>query len=141
MREKFGRRLRGKCSFGYDFGMDFGMDFEVESYLRYRGSEFVNRFDANSYLYITKAMDYFDLSSAVFERARARFLVISFSSDWLYPSYQSQEIVRALRSRNVDVAYCELPSNYGHDAFLVDTGEQTALVGGFLASTYEKLAV
>ena len=142
MREKFGRRLRGKNSFGYDFDVDF----EVESYLRYRGSEFVNRFDANSYLYITKAMDYFDLSNgngslaAAFERAQARFLVISFSSDWLYPSYQSQEIVRALRSRNVDVAYCELPSNYGHDAFLVDVGEQTELVRGFLASTYEKVA-
>jgi homoserine O-acetyltransferase/O-succinyltransferase len=142
MREKFGRRLRGKNSFGYDFDVDF----EVESYLRYRGNEFVNRFDANSYLYITKAMDYFDLSNgngtlaAAFERATARFLVISFSSDWLYPSYQSQEIVRALRSRNVDVAYCELPSNYGHDAFLVDVGEQTELVRGFLASTYEKIA-
>ncbi len=142
MREKFGRRLRGKNSFGYDFDVDF----EVESYLRYRGNEFVNRFDANSYLYITKAMDYFDLSNgdgslaAAFERAKARFLVISFSSDWLYPSYQSQEIVRALRSRNVDVAYCELPSNYGHDAFLVDVGEQTELVRGFLASTYEKVA-
>jgi homoserine O-acetyltransferase len=142
MREKFGRRLRGKNSFGYDFDVDF----EVESYLRYRGNEFVNRFDANSYLYITKAMDYFDLSggngslAAAFERARARFLVISFSSDWLYPSYQSQEIVRALRSRNVDVAYCELPSNYGHDAFLVDVGEQTELVRGFLASTYDKVA-
>jgi homoserine O-acetyltransferase len=142
MREKFGRRLRGKNSFGYDFDVDF----EVESYLRYRGNEFVSRFDANSYLYITKAMDYFDLSSgngslaAAFERAKARFLVISFSSDWLYPSYQSQEIVRALRSRNVDVAYCELPSNYGHDAFLVDVGEQTELVRGFLASTFEKIA-
>ncbi|HTT60427.1 MAG TPA: homoserine O-acetyltransferase [Bryobacteraceae bacterium] len=142
MREKFGRRLRGKNSFGYDFEVDF----EVESYLRYRGNEFVHRFDANSYLYITKAMDYFDLSNgngslaAAFERAQARFLVISFSSDWLYPSYQSQEIVRALRSRNVDVAYCELPSNYGHDAFLVDVGEQTELVRGFLASTYEKVA-
>jgi homoserine O-acetyltransferase len=141
MREKFGRRLRDKNSFGYDFDVDF----EVESYLRYRGHEFVNRFDANSYLYITKAMDYFDLSNgngslaAAFERAQARFLVISFSSDWLYPSYQSQEIVRALRSRNVDVAYCELPSNYGHDAFLVDVGEQTELVRGFLASTYEKI--
>ena len=142
MREKFGRRLRGKNSFGYDFDVDF----EVESYLRYRGNEFVDRFDANSYLYITKAMDYFDLSNgngslaAAFERAQARFLVISFTSDWLYPSYQSQEIVRALRSRNVDVAYCELPSNYGHDAFLVDVGEQTELVRGFLASTYEKVA-
>jgi homoserine O-acetyltransferase len=141
MREKFGRRLRGKEAFGFGFDVDF----EVESYLRYRGSEFVNRFDANSYLYITKAMDYFDLTNghrtlnSAFERTSARFLVISFSSDWLYPSYQSVEIVRALRSRNCDVAYVELPSNYGHDAFLVDVAEQTDLVRGFLASTFEKV--
>jgi homoserine O-acetyltransferase len=140
MREKFGRRLRGKENFGFDSDVDF----EVESYLRYRGSEFVTRFDANSYLYITKAMDYFDLTnghgtlSTAFSAAKARFLVISFSSDWLYPSYQSQEIVRALRTRNCDVAYVELPSNYGHDAFLVDVAEQTDLIRGFLGSTFEK---
>ena len=133
MREKFGRRLRGKEAFGFGFDVDF----EVESYLRYRGSQFVTRFDANSYLYITKAMDYFDLTggngsiAAALEPARARFLVISFSSDWLYPSYQSQEMVRALRSRNRDVAYVELQSNYGHDSFLVDVAEQSALVAGF----------
>jgi homoserine O-acetyltransferase len=141
MREKFGRRLRGKESFGFGFDVDF----EVESYLRYRGSQFVSRFDANSYLYITKAMDYFDLTggngsiAAALEPARSRFLVISFSSDWLYPSYQSQEIVRALRTRNCDVAYVELQSNYGHDAFLVDVAEQTDLIRGFLGSTYEKV--
>jgi homoserine O-acetyltransferase len=142
MREKFGRRLRGKEAFGFGFDVDF----EVESYLRYRGSQFVNRFDANSYLYITKAMDYFDLTSgngsiaAALEPAQARFLVISFSSDWLYPSYQSQELVRALRSRNRDVAYVELQSNYGHDSFLVDVAEQSAIVAGFLSTTFEKLA-
>jgi homoserine O-acetyltransferase len=140
MREKFGRRLREKENFSFGFDVDF----EVESYLRYRGSQFVNRFDANSYLYITKAMDYFDLTNghrtltAALEPALARFLVISFSSDWLYPSYQSQEIVRALRSRNCDVAYVELQANYGHDSFLVDVGEQTNLVRGFLASTFER---
>jgi homoserine O-acetyltransferase/O-succinyltransferase len=140
MREKFGRRLRDKETFSFGFDVDF----EVESYLRYRGSQFVGRFDANSYLYITKAMDYFDLTTgrgtlnAALERTRARFLVISFSSDWLYPSYQSQEMVRALRSRNCDVAYVELQSNYGHDSFLVDVAEQTDLVRGFLASTFEK---
>jgi len=140
MREKFGRRLRGKENFGFGFDVDF----EVENYLRYRGSQFVTRFDANSYLYITKAMDYFDLTSggrsltAALEPARARFLVISFSSDWLYPSYQSQEMLRALRARNCDVAYVELQSNYGHDSFLVDVAEQSALVTGFLASTFEK---
>ena len=141
MREKFGRRLRDKDTFSFGFDVDF----EVESYLRYRGSQFVNRFDANSYLYITKAMDYFDLTdgqgtlASALEPARARFLVISFSSDWLYPSYQSQELVRALRSRNRDVAYVELPSNYGHDSFLVDVAEQTHLVRGFLGSTFEKV--
>ena len=135
MREKFGRRLRGR----EEFGFGFDVDFEVESYLRYRGSQFVGRFDANSYLYITKAMDYFDLTNghpslaASLERARCRFLVISFTSDWLYPSYQSLEIVNALRGRNHDVTYCELTSNYGHDAFLVDVGEQTGILKGFLA--------
>jgi homoserine O-acetyltransferase/O-succinyltransferase len=141
MREKFGRRLRGKENFGFGFDVDF----EVESYLRYRGSQFVSRFDANSYLFITKAMDYFDLTNgrgsvaAAFERVAARFLVISFSSDWLYPSYQSQEIVRALRARNCDVAYVELQSNYGHDSFLVDVAEQSDLIRGFLANTFEKV--
>jgi len=133
MREKFGRRLRDQNQ------------FEVESYLRYRGTQFVDRFDANSYLYITKAMDYFDLTSeshslrAAFESVKARFLVISFTSDWLYPTYQSLEVVRALRGRNCDVAYCELPSSYGHDAFLVNVAEQTELVRGFLASTFANL--
>jgi homoserine O-acetyltransferase len=136
MREKFGRRLRDKEKFGFDFEVDF----EVESYLRYRGKQFVNRFDANSYLYITKAEDYFDLASGswqfAFDGTGTRFLVISFTSDWLYPSYQSQEIVRVLRRRNLDVAYCDLQSNYGHDAFLVDVAEQTDVVRGFLASAY-----
>ena len=142
MREKFGRRLRGKDAFGFGFDVDF----EVESYLRYRGSQFVSRFDANSYLYITKAMDYFDLTNghgslaAALAAVGSRFLVISFSSDWLYPSYQSQEIVRALRTRNCDVGYVELESNYGHDSFLVDVAEQTELVRGFLANTFEKAA-
>ncbi len=141
MREKFGRRLRGKDGFGFDFSVDF----EVESYLRYRGSQFVERFDANSYLYISKAMDYFDLSAGrvsladALARSSARFLVLSFSSDWLYPSYQSLDVVRALRGRNKDVAYCELGSNYGHDAFLVDVAEESELVRGFLASTAAEL--
>jgi homoserine O-acetyltransferase len=142
MREKFGRRLREKDKFGFDFGVDF----EVESYLRYRGNQFVSRFDANSYLYITKAEDYFDLTNGTGRLADAfkidgitpidtRFLVISFTSDWLYPSYQSQEIVRVLRRVNGDVAYCDLQSNYGHDAFLVDVAEQSEIVRGFLNST------
>jgi homoserine O-acetyltransferase len=140
MRLKFGRRLRDRENFGFDFGVDF----EVESYLRYRGSQFVNRFDANSYLYITKAMDYFDLSAgrehaSVFEGVQSRFLVISFTSDWLYPTYQSLEIVNALRRHLCDVAFCELTSNYGHDAFLVETAEQSEVVAGFLASTFRQM--
>src|SRR5437868_2049410 len=131
MRQKFGRRLRAPDQ------------FEVQSYLQYRGSKFVDRFDANSYIYITRAMDTFDLTqrgalSALFDRGSTRFLVISFTSDWLYPSYQSLEIVSALRSRNCDVAYCNLESRYGHDAFLVEVEEQTALVRGFLASTFRE---
>lgn len=142
MRDKFGRRLRGKDAFGFDFSVDF----EVESYLRYRGQQFVERFDANSYLYITKAMDYFDLTAAgpslsdVFRETPTRFLVLSFTSDWLYPTYQSLEIVDALRARNADVAFCELSSSYGHDAFLVDAAEQSEIVRGFLASTHQRLA-
>ena len=138
MRQKFGRRLRDKDAFGFDFSVDF----EVESYLRYRGSQFVNRFDANSYLYITKAMDYFDLSAghaslaAAFDRTRVRFLVLSYTSDWLYPTYQSLETVSALRSRNIDVAFCELTSTYGHDAFLLETKEQNEMVRGFLESVF-----
>ncbi|MFL6450285.1 MAG: homoserine O-acetyltransferase [Bryobacteraceae bacterium] len=136
MRQKFGRRLRDKDAFGFDFSVDF----EVESYLRYRGSQFITRFDPNSYLYITKAMDYFDLSAghaslaAAFEHARSRFLVISFTSDWLYPTYQSLETVSALRSRSLDVAFCELKSTYGHDAFLLETREQSEVISGFLHS-------
>ncbi len=129
MRLKFGRRLRAPDQ------------FEVESYLQYRGSKFVDRFDANSYIYITRAMDSFDLTErgslvSLFERVKTRFLVISFTSDWLYPSYQSQEIVSALRRRNCDVAYCDLASHYGHDAFLVEVAEQTGIVRGFLESTH-----
>ncbi len=142
MRAKFGRRLRQKEKFGFDFSVDF----EVESYLRYRGSQFVDRFDANSYLFITKAMDYFDLTNGngslvdALRSVQARFLVISFTSDWLYPSYQSLEVVNALRALNRDVAYCELPSNYGHDAFLVDIAEQTEVIRGFLASTFKSIS-
>jgi homoserine O-acetyltransferase len=136
MEEKFSRKLKnGNFSFGFD------ADFEVEGYLRYRGANFVKRFDANSYLYITKAMDYFDLSGGKLIRNRAgkelpRFLVISFKSDWLYPSYQSEEIVRELKSRLADATYCELKSTYGHDAFLVESENQTKLIGPFLDKTF-----
>jgi len=134
MREKFGRRLRSSD------------EFEVESYLKYRGYKFVDRFDANSYLYITRAMDTYDLTQhgslpTLFENIPTRFLVISFTSDWLYPSYQSLEIVSALRSRNCDVAYVNLAAVYGHDSFLVEVKEQTEIVRGFLASTFREASV
>ncbi len=141
MREKFGRRRRTEG----DANIAESDLFEVESYLRHRGGQFVDRFDANSYLAITRAMDSFDLAEGhsslgdAFSNTEARFLALSFTSDWLYPSYQSQEVVRALRSRNLDVAYVELPSNYGHDAFLVEVGEQTELIKSFLENTYKRL--
>ena len=122
MHRKFGRRLRDREKYGYQFSTEF----EVESYLRHQGDSFIRRFDANSYLYITKAIDYFDLANghgslvASFRDVQARFLVISFSSDWLYPSYQAKDMVRALRANNVDVSYCEISSSYGHDAFLLE---------------------
>lgn len=135
MEDKFSRRLKSdRFSFGFD------PDFEVEKYLHYRGLNFVKRFDANSYLYITKAMDYFDLSGIKFIPFRkivnTRFLIISFKSDWLYPSYQSQEIVRLLKNRHTDATYCELSSTYGHDAFLVEIDEQTTLIKHFLDKTF-----
>ena len=134
MDEKFGRKLIAKERLGYDFSHDF----EVENYLKYRSGNFVQRFDANSYLYISKALDYFDLSAEgkltdVFAKARAHFLVISFTSDWLYPSYQSKEMVRALKANDLDVSDIEINSSYGHDAFLVEVEGQTKLISHFLA--------
>jgi len=135
MEEKFSRRLKkDRFSFGFD------PDFEVEGYLHYRGANFVKRFDANSYLYITKAIDYFDLSGGRMIPAGksidTRFLIISFKSDWLYPSYQSQDIVRLLKRRHVDATYCDLSSMYGHDAFLVEMEDQSTLIKHFLDKTY-----
>jgi homoserine O-acetyltransferase/O-succinyltransferase len=133
MGEKFGRRRRDEM----DGAEKFAVDFEVESYLRYNGDSFTRRFDANSYLYITKAMDYFDLTreKPLHEKlagAAASFLILSFKSDWLYPAHQSQEIVRACRRAGVDATYCELNSTYGHDAFLLEVDEQTHLISHFL---------
>jgi homoserine O-acetyltransferase len=134
MEQKFSRKLKKG-----QFGFNFDADFEVEGYLRYRGANFVKRFDANSYLYITKALDYFDLSGdKLIPRPGidTSFLVLSFQSDWLYPSYQSQEIVRVLKRKQVDATYCELKSTYGHDAFLVEIEGQGTLVRHFLERTY-----
>ncbi len=135
MEDKFSRRLKNG-----NFSFNFAADFEVEGYLRYKGDAFVKRFDANSYLYITKALDYFDLSGGKMippgKTVETRFLVISFKSDWLYPSYQSQDIVRQLKMRHVDATYCELRSTYGHDAFLVELDEMSDFVRHFLDKTF-----
>jgi len=133
---KFGRRLQTRQKYGYDFTDEF----EVESYLHHQGDKFVERFDANSYLYITKAMDYFDLGAKygslpqAFSRAKAKYLVVSFSSDWLYPPYQSKEMVFAMMKSGRDVSYIELNSPYGHDSFLLETTRQKKIIKSFLES-------
>jgi homoserine O-acetyltransferase len=135
MHHKFGRRLREREHFGYDFDTDF----EVESYLRYRGNKFTERFDANSYLYVTKAMDYFDLSNgygdlitAFANSADITYLVVSFTSDWLYPPYHSKELVGVLTAAGADVSYCNVQSTWGHDAFLLEVDTMTSLISNFL---------
>ncbi len=136
MRRKFGRKLQNKKRYSFDFSTDF----EVESYLHYKGDKFVERFDANSYLYITRAIDYFDLTNGgqmslkdSFENVKSKFLVISISSDWLYPPYQSKEIVRALEANSVEVTYSEIKSSYGHDAFLLEPGQLNHIILDFLS--------
>jgi homoserine O-acetyltransferase/O-succinyltransferase len=138
--EKFGRRLqdradgsKGAKSFGFD------ADFQVESYLRYQGLSFVDRFDANSYLYITRAMDYFDLAEAhdgilakAFAGTKARFCLISFDSDWLYPTSESRRVVHALNAAGAAASFVELSSPFGHDSFLLDAPEMNRIVDGFL---------
>lgn len=135
MHKKFGRKLQDK----EDLGFNFDVDFEVESYLHYKGDNFVENFDANSYLYITRSIDYFDLTengeislADAFSEVRVKFLVIAISSDWLYPPYQSEKIVRALKTNDIDVTYSEIRSNYGHDAFLVEPGQLKHLINDFL---------
>ncbi|HPT39422.1 MAG TPA: homoserine O-acetyltransferase [Candidatus Omnitrophota bacterium] len=136
MAEKFGRQ---KKEAGEPF--KFTADFEVEGYLRYRGDNFVKRFDANSYLYITKAMDNFDASagrplSEVLRGVSAKVLVISFKSDWLYPAYQSKEIVKACKLAGIETTYCEVDSTYGHDAFLLEVEEESHLIKHFLKKVF-----
>jgi len=134
MHAKFGRNLRHADAYTWKFDPEFS----VETYLHYQGDEFVKRFDANSYLYITKAMDYFDLGVSTgslvkaMEVVKARFLVMSYSSDWLFPTAQSREIVRALRFNGIDVSFVEIESPSGHDAFLLEYDEMTKLIRGFL---------
>lgn len=140
---KFGRRLRGASA------LTFLEDvFEVESYLRHQGSTFVRRFDANSYLTITRAMDYFDLAAehggdlaGAFRGTSTRFCVVSFSSDWLFPTAQSREIVRALNAAAASVSFVEIASDKGHDAFLLHEPEFHQALGGFLKGAAERLGV
>ena len=135
MHQKFGRKLQDKSAYGYNFRTDF----QVESYLRYKGDHFVNRFDANSYLYITKAMDYFDLTQAngnlegAFAGVKAKFLIISFSSDWLFPTYMSKETASALRRAHAYVISTEIQTDYGHDAFLLESDQLSSLISNFLS--------
>jgi homoserine O-acetyltransferase len=137
MHKKFGRKVRGEKNFKMTFD---DPQFEVESYLRYQGMTFTERFDANSYLYITKAIDFFDLAEEgggslkkSLEKCKDNhFLIITFSSDWLYPTYQSMEIVSALKDNHIDVSYREIESAYGHDAFLLEVDEITEVIKSFL---------
>ncbi len=136
MQEKFGRRLRDI----HEYSFTFSADFEIESYLRHQGLSFTSRFDANTYLYITRALDYFDLTRTheslvrVFRDVKARFLVIAFSSDWLHPPYQLKEIVSGLRATHKHVSYYEVETHYGHDAFLLEREKMEGIIGAFLAS-------
>lgn len=131
MNEKFGRRTKDK-----KHPFKFGPEFEVENYLHYRGYGFTRRFDPNSYLYITKAADFFSLANEraqkLFDNIKTKVLIVAFSGDWLYPPYQSKQIARALKSAGLDVKTHVLRSNYGHDAFLVELEEQTRLYKRFL---------
>jgi len=137
MRRKFGRQLRKTDRYQYDFNSEFA----VETYLDHQGRTFVERFDANSYLYITKAADYFDLPrqydslTKAFANVRSRFLVISFSSDWLFTPAQSEAMVDALVANAKDVSYCNIESPYGHDAFLLEPGTLGLFISGFLDAT------
>lgn len=135
LHQKFGRNLqeREAITFGFD------ADFQVESYLRHQGFRFVDRFDANSYLYITRAMDYFDLFSEhdgilanAFKNTQTRFCVISFTSDWLFPTRESRQIVHALTANAANVSFVEIETDRGHDAFLLDEPELFATINGFL---------
>tara|TARA_A100001015_G_C14968017_1_gene703882 strand:+ start:250 stop:1374 length:1125 start_codon:yes stop_codon:yes gene_type:complete len=142
LQEKFGRKLqeRDNLKFGFD------ADFQIESYLRYQGSIFVDRFDANSYLYITRAMDYFDLTkqfkgnlSNAFKESKAKFLIISFSSDWLYPTSESREILIALNAIGADVGFVEIDSDKGHDSFLLEVPDFLNTIKNFLDNSYRKI--
>ena len=139
LQEKFGRKLQERD----DLKFSFDADFQIESYLRHQGSAFVDRFDANSYLYITRAMDYFDLIkqykgnlSDAFIDSKVKFFVISFTSDWLYPTSENKEIVIALNAAGADVGFIEITSDKGHDSFLLDVPDFLKSVKNFLEANY-----
>ena len=136
MRDKFGRDRKDGIE-----PFKFSPDFEVEGYLHYHGENFVKRFDANSYLYITKAMDNFDAADggAFHELLRGidvKVFVMAFKSDWLYPPYQTKEIVKSCKLAGIETTYCEIDSTYGHDAFLLEIEEETHLITHFLKKVY-----
>jgi homoserine O-acetyltransferase len=144
LQRKFGRALQDRDALGFGFDADF----QVESYLRHQGSTFVDRFDANSYLYITRAMDYFDLAAAhggvlanAFKGTPTRFCLSSFTSDWLFPTRESREIVHALNAAAANVSFVEVESDKGHDAFLLDEPEFRATLTGFLTGSAEILGL
>jgi homoserine O-acetyltransferase len=139
MREKFGRQLKNADRYSYDFNSEFA----VETYLDYQGQTFVERFDANSYLYITKAADYFDLQkdygslAEAFANTKSRFLIISFASDWLFTPAQSEAMVNALAAGGKDVSFCNIASPYGHDSFLLEPRTLGLFISGFLDATHQ----
>ena len=135
LHQKFGRNLqdRDNLTFGFD------ADFQIESYLRHQGMTFVDRFDANSYLYVTRAMDYFDLAQefggslpSAFKDTRTRFCVMSFTSDWLFPTSESRSVVRALNAAAANVSFVDIESDRGHDSFLLDVPEMFETIQGFI---------
>tara|TARA_B100000287_G_scaffold351046_1_gene340020 strand:- start:3 stop:1136 length:1134 start_codon:yes stop_codon:yes gene_type:complete len=142
LQEKFGRKLQERT----DLKFGFDADFQIESYLRHQGSVFVDRFDANSYLYITRAMDYFDLTkkfngnlSKAFEKTKTKFFIISFTSDWLYPTSENKDIVIALNAVGADVGFVEIKTDKGHDSFLLDVPDFLNTIKNYLNTTYFKL--
>jgi homoserine O-acetyltransferase len=137
LHRKFGRKLQDRDAPTFSFDADF----EVESYLRYQGRSFVERFDANSYLYLTRAMDYFDLAAdyegvlaRAFKGTKTRFCVVSFTSDWLFPTSDSRAVVHALNAAGASVSFVEVETDKGHDAFLLDEPVLTATMSGFISS-------
>lgn len=143
MRRKFGRKLQSAT----DYSFDFDKDFSVESYLEHQGMRFVDRFDANAYLYITRAIDYFDVADKSngdlakgLAPIQCKTLVVSFSSDWLFPPEQSREMVRGMLKNGLDVTYCNIKSSYGHDAFLLEDDTLGRLISNFLANVKPEAA-